>query len=94
MNQHTIVETTIYVVCPLYDRVQKVYARSIPEQNIHLCNGCDNISGSKVCDNCIYTLIALLRKGKIKVASYSLDDLLNKSSVGNLGTSTNPLWLK
>lgn len=95
MNQYGIVETTIYVFCPLDNQIRKVYARSMPDVNIHTCNGCDFLNGSNVCNNCINTVISLLQEGKIQTAHSHLGVFSEQLSTHKaVGTSSNPLWLK
>lgn len=94
MNQYGIFDTTICVVCPSSDQIHKVYVRSIPNKNIHVCNGCDFMNGSSACKNCICAVTSLFRDGKIKVFTNTSDDILNNNFKNQIGTSSNPLWLK
>lgn len=94
MNPRSIIETTVYVMCPLYGQIQKVYARSIPEKQLHFCNGCENMSGSQKCSDCVRIVTLLLQEEKIKMRHNTLDEILNQDSSESIGTYSNPLWLK
>lgn len=95
MNSFDIVQTTVHVFCPLDNQVRKVYTRSIPDKNLHTCNGCDFLNGSKVCNHCINTVISLLQEGKIQTSHRHSADFSEQSSNHKaVGTASNPLWLK
>lgn len=95
MNNFGIVETVVYVICPHDSQKRKVYARSIPEKNAHICNGCDFLNGSKECDNCICTVIRNLQNGKITTSDQLfIDPLSDQHPRESIGTFSNPLLLK
>ena len=43
---------SISVNCPIYNNIQKVYYGILPN-NKCLSNGCDNMSSSKICVDCV-----------------------------------------
>lgn len=47
-------DLTVYVMCPIYGRVEKCYVRHLEYDAKHIIhpNGCDNFSGLEACEQC------------------------------------------
>ena len=88
MNNFGIVKSSVYVNCPIYKSVKKVYIESIPDVNLHRCTGCDDMCGLNSCTQCSDTILKLLSDNLLKVTNSFQEER------DDYGTFSNPLHLK
>ncbi len=94
MNNYDIVETSIWVDCPFYHCLKKVYLRAIPDNQLYFCGGCDDSTGSKTCSKCISFITSLMENEEIKLTSDYFNDPLPPFNPEPIGSVSNPLHLK
>ena len=94
MSNFNVLESSVWVNCPFYNCLKKVYLRSIPEHHLFFCGGCDDANGTNCCNNCISFITSLMETKKIDFSDYVFIDPLLSSRPELIGTLTNPIQLK
>lgn len=95
MIEYDIIESFVWVECPLYHCLKKVYTYSIPNNHLYFCNGCDDLHNSKHCKQCTSLVTSLMINGKITPTTDILSELISPVPLPEpIGTLSNPIRLK
>lgn len=84
MSNYEIVQSSVYVHCPVYKCVKKVCISSIPDVNLHRCSGCNDASDLTSCTRCSDTILKLLTNHSLIVTD-------SFQQVSDFGTLSNPI---